>query len=197
MTTYTDVMVDCETTGTLPDRNALLQISAVRFNLKERTVDPEFFNQCLTIPPWRSWDQGTISWWNRQPQVLQSILQRAQPADKVINDFAEWAYPAGWLRFWSKPSHFDFMFLSSYFNDYGLANPFHYREAMDVNSFLRGIYYPNKPDDSIKTEMSGPAHDALNDTLWQLKHLFAHVDNVKEKVNATSQATLLNTDDKP
>jgi len=181
---YTDVMVDIETTGTMPDRHGILQISAVKFNLEEMTVDPEFFNVCMFNAPHRSWDQGTVAWWNRKPDVLKSIMQRAQPYQKAIGDFADWSYPAGHLRFWSKPSHFDFMFLSSYFNDAGLGNPFHYREAYDMHSYLRGLWFPEVPP-NLEVRVAGPAHDALNDTLWQLKTLFAHIQARKEKLSGS------------
>ena len=112
---YTDVMVDIETTGTMPDRGAILQLSAVKFNLQTREVDPNFFDRCLTIPPHRGWDEGTRTWWNQQkPSVLKGILQRAEPYRDVVQDFAKWAYQKPGLRFWAKPTTFDFMFTAAY-----------------------------------------------------------------------------------
>lgn len=179
---YTDVMIDLETTGTMPDRTAIIQISAVKFNLETREVDPNFFDRCLSIPPHRFWDQSTAAWWAKQkPSTLRDILARQEDPRIVITDFAKWAYQTPKLRFWSKPTTFDFMFLSSYFNDEGLANPFHYsmsnqvNYSNDLNSFLTGLHYPNKVPE-IAWTAGGSAHNALDDTLNQLKWLFDHLD---------------------
>lgn len=102
-------------------------------------------------------------------------MARQENSVAVINAFAEWCYPEGQMRFWSKPTTFDFMFLASYFEDNNLQNPFHYREATDLNSFLRGLYYPSNINE-IEVPFSGDAHNALADTLHQLKVLFAHLD---------------------
>lgn len=55
---YPDVMVDLETTGTSPDETAIIQISAVRFNLLTAEVDPNVFDMCLTMPPGRYWTKA-------------------------------------------------------------------------------------------------------------------------------------------
>lgn len=167
-------MVDLETTHTAPDRGGIIQIAAVKFNLQERTVDSDFFDRCLFVPNHRHWSESTRSWWHKQKkETLEGILTRAENPHTVIGDFADWAYPVHSLRFWSKPSHFDFMFLSSYFADCGIANPFSYREAMDMNSFLRGRYYPSSVPD-IDVPFTGDAHNALADTLHQLRILLVH-----------------------
>lgn len=169
----TDIMIDLETTGVNPDRNGILQISAVKFNLEARTVEPQVFNRCLMLPRWRSWDQGTAQWWKKQPEVLKSIIARGEEPKEVLKDLHDWVQPGGSLRFWSKPSHFDFMFLSSYFHDFNMKMPFCFRAATDMNSFLRGRYFPNSVPE-IEVKVDGPAHDAINDCYWQLKLLFEH-----------------------
>lgn len=176
---YTDVMIDIETTGLLPDRNAILQIAAVRFNLKENTVDGNVFNMCLEIPKHRSWDEGTRHWWSQQNQeTLKRIIEQRQDWKLVMTELCKWAAPAGSLRFWSKPSHFDYMFLSSYFHDADLPQMFSYREASDMNTFIRGLYKGLEvPDLGIKIEQSA-AHDALNDVFHQIELLMSHYNNV-------------------
>lgn len=170
---YTDVMVDVETTGKNSDRNAVIQISAVKFNLKEMTISPDFFDQCLDIPKHRFWDEDTRKWWAKQPDTLYDILGRARPWMEVITEFAQWCYPMGSLRFWSKPTHFDYNFLSSYFHDADLHHPFSYREATDMNSFLRGIYFP-EPVTKLDLPFDGIAHNAIDDTLHQIRELMTH-----------------------
>lgn len=179
---YTDMMVDIETTGLQPDRNAVIQIGAVKFNLEKRTVCPQTYKASLTIPPYRHWNQGTAAWWAGQPkEIMNEIITNQRPYAEVLEEFQQWSL--GGYRFWSKPSHFDFMFLASSFEDAGLANPFSYRVATDMNSFILGLYGGNEVPPEIEANVSvdGPAHDALNDCWYQLKTLFAHLENTDEK----------------
>jgi oligoribonuclease (3'-5' exoribonuclease) len=178
-----DVMVDLETTGTLPDRNAIIQVAAVQFNLLTGEVFAEnMFNRCMMMPPHRSWDEGTREWWARQDEnVYASIMSRAEFHKEVISDLVDWARPAGSLRFWSKPSHFDFNFLASYFHDEGYANPFEFRQANDMNSWIRSRYFPDAPPE-VPFTMDGSAHDALFDVLHQIKVLMWHYKNTKQQI---------------
>lgn len=186
-TYYTDIMIDIETTGLQPDRNAILQIGAVKFNLQERTVCPGFFNESLSMPAFRHWDRGTLEWWAKQPpEVYTNIVRRQRPFKDVMQEFQQWTLPSKALnpkngyRFWSKPTHFDYMFISSYFADCDLVNTFSYRDATDMNSYIRGLYAPQPVDMNFEKSIKhgGAAHDALNDIFYQLKVLFAHCDNV-------------------
>lgn len=171
---WTDIMVDLETGGLDPTRNPILQIAAVKFNYKTGAVCHDMFDMCLDIPHNRGWSESTREWWMKQRQdILIDILTRAQPWKMVIEAFARWSYPSGSLRFWSKPTHFDFTMLSSYFNDADIPNPFSYREATDMNSFLRGLFDPEaKPDERSFGPVEGAAHNALDDVLHQIKILF-------------------------
>ena len=181
MTIYTDVMIDIETTGLQPDRNAILQIGAVKFNLETRDVSPEFFDMSLTMPGFRHWDMGTRQWWSQQPaSVYNGIVARAKPYKEVMEELQQWVITTPNLRFWSKPTHFDFMFLSSYFSDCDLANPLNYRTAKDMNSFIQGLYGHDPVPEEIEKGVGqdGAAHNALNDCFYQMKVLFAHLDNV-------------------
>jgi hypothetical protein len=176
---FTDVMVDIETTGTMPDRNAMIQLSAVRFNLAEGTVDPDIFNRCLWIPTHRFWDEGTRRWWmDGKKDILRSIMDRMECPRVVLQDFIQWAGPTNSLRFWSKPSHFDFNFLSSYCHDLELTNPFSFREANDMNTFLRCLYFPERVP-SLDIPFEGEAHDAIWDVFHQIKTLLAHHQAVR------------------
>lgn len=179
MSTFPDAMIDIETTGTSPDRTAMIQVAGVRFNLYERTVDHHFFNRSLLMPPHRFWDEGTRQWWNQQKRgVLQGIMDAAEDPRQVLQDFTDWgAMGGGDATFWSKPTTFDFMFIQSYVKDYELAMPWSFRRANDMNSFLRALYFPN-PIPPTDIEFGGDAHNALFDVLHQIKELFWHADNV-------------------
>ena len=181
---FPDCMVDIETTSVQPDRGGILQIAAVKFNLKENTVSPDFFDMCLTIPRHRSWSEDTRNFWlNQKEEVLRDILMRAEPWQDVIKKFMDYAYPLNSLRFWSKPSHFDYNFISSYFYDLNEGPmPFHYREANDMNSFLRGLYWENGGKvPEVNLPFEGEVHNALYDTLHQVKVLLHHVHELKKE----------------
>lgn len=175
MNDFPDVMVDVETTGLRPDRAGMIQLAAVRFNLLNGTVDvSNMFNRCLALPPTRYWDEGTRSWWMKdKKQLLLSIMQRMEDPLTVMRDFVGWASPVNSLRFWSKPSHFDFNFVSSYCADLDVMNPFDFRQATDMRSYLRGLYQGREVP-VLDLPFEGDAHNALFDVLHQIKELVAH-----------------------
>lgn len=178
---YTDVMCDIETTGISPDRAAIIQIAAVRFNLETRQVDAgDMFNRCLAVPPTRSWDEGTREWWlGKNRAVLQNIMGRQEEHREVIEAFAKWAgyYHDQPLRMWGKPTHFDYSMLASYFREFEVMNPFHYRHAMDQNSFLRGLARTGEYQNfERQLEFVGDAHNAIFDCLHQIKVIFHALD---------------------
>ncbi|HQT78200.1 MAG TPA: 3'-5' exonuclease [Rhodopila sp.] len=175
MPEFTDVMVDLETTGLAPDFNAVIQISAVKFNLDTHAVDTNFFNQCLSIPPTRWWDEGTRQWWGKQPDVLRGIYARMRSPATVMAEFYEWARDQE-LRFWAKPLSFDFPFVQSYFREFGPAMPFDFRKGRDLRTFMAGIAYPFAPFPEASIPFEGSVHDAIFDTLHQLKILYAAMD---------------------
>ena len=175
---YPDVMVDIETTGTRPEMTAIIQIAAVKFSLAEGTVGHKFFDQSLMIPPSRFWDEGTREWWlSDKADILQGIYSRMRDPKTVLEEFVAWVNDerdfSQPLRFWSKPTSFDFAFISSYLHDFELGNPFHFREATDMNSWIRSRFFPeDAPPIEKELDFVGDAHNALQDTLHQVKVLF-------------------------
>jgi len=172
---FYDVMVDVETTGTQPEHTAMIQLAAVRFNLKARAIDTtSMFNRCLLIPAGRFWDEDTRQWWGQQKrEVLQDIYSRMEDPAKVMRDFVEWVGHPGAepLRFWAKPTTFDYSFVQSYCRQFDVMNPFHFRFATDMNSYIRGLAKdPSLP--TFKTDFQGDAHNALFDVINQIDAVF-------------------------
>jgi oligoribonuclease (3'-5' exoribonuclease) len=169
-------MVDVETTGNNFERNAIIQIAAVKWDYSTGRVSDDFFDRCLHIHPGREWDPETRGWWAKQGNVLHEIQSRAEDPYTVIRAFYEWLlkdWPVGrreGLQFWAKPISYDFSYIASYFRMFGLENPCHFRYANDVNSFIRGLHGST---DHITYEeelpMEGDAHNALFDVLHQIK----------------------------
>lgn len=170
-----DYMIDVETTGTHPEENALLQIAAVRFNRLTQRIDTNVFDRCLTVPPGRYWSESTRDWWMDKPNVLTPILNRAEDPALVMKAFWDWVAegPGVCPRvFWGKPTHFDYAFIGSYFRQFGLQQLFHYREAVDLNSYLLGKGHENRREYWKGITPIGDAHNALNDCFYQISAVF-------------------------
>ena len=185
MTEFPDIQIDIETTGLRPDRCAIIQIGAVKFNYENETVDGGFFNRSLTIPPHRHWDESTRQWWSKKANVYKDIMSRAEDPRIVMQDFVDWV---GYghsepLKFWAKPISFDSSFIESYPHDYDLQSPFSHRHATDLMSFIKGAR-GSMDVDSVYREvpMDGQIHNAIFDSLYQIKLLF-HVKSTLSKAN--------------
>lgn len=178
---FPDVMIDLETTGLCFDRNAIIQIAAVKFNLAERTIDTaSFFDKCLTIPPTRYWMESTRNWWLKRPDILQGLWARMEDHRQVLQDLYEWAGTDKVM--WGKPTHFDHSFLSSYYREFGQQIPFHFRTAENMNSFIRGRYFPASPPNwELDLPFQGEAHNGLHDCFHQIKVLFHVMDHTEGK----------------
>lgn len=185
-TRYLDVMVDIETTGTHPEHNAIIQIAAVRFNAVNQTVDAsDMFNRCLAVAPNRFWEESTRAFWQgKNLKVFQQIAASMEDPLTVLKAFQEWANKGRDaaldepLRFWGKPTSFDYSFMQSYFRQFNLHFPFHYRYARDMNSYLAGMLgNPDHPQ--IDVPFTGDQHNALHDVLHQIKTLFVAKEELK------------------
>lgn len=178
-------MVDCETTGTNPEVNGMIQLSAVKFDLATQSVQPfpEMFDRCLKLPPNRYFEEGTRQWWNKRSDVYRDITNRAEDPAAVMKDFVSWVglnNPKP-VRFWAKPTTFDWGFVASYLRQYDLPQPFHYRWAMDMNSFIRGLA-GDPTVESNYTPFTGTAHNALMDVLNQINQVFDAVGKYAPRV---------------
>jgi hypothetical protein len=173
----TDLMVDIETTGTDPYHTGMIQLAAIPFNYETGDIGQPF-NRCLELPANRFWDESTRRWWGEQKrEVLQGILDKAEDPAVVIKDFWEYVCRLGEVRFWSRGS-FDWWFVQSYMNQYGLPMPFHFAGARDLRSFQAGRFgEADEPNMSWLTH-PGDAHNALYDCVLQLKRLFSVRDGI-------------------
>lgn len=180
---YGDVMVDLETTGTTPGRHGILQIAAVRFDLLRGWIDGEVFQAQLTLPSHLHWDEATRRWWLHPDRVgtLKEITSSQEDWITVMKNFQAWV-GKGDPTFWAKPLSFDFPFLSAYFKDAGIHNPFHYRKASDVNSWIRARYWPRSPEHNEYTigDSGGTIHNALDDAFHQIKLLLTVAEHTRK-----------------
>jgi hypothetical protein len=170
---YPEVMIDLETTGTDPERTAIIQLSAVRFNLEEKAIDHNMFDKCLLIPGNRFWAEDTRDWWVQEcPDVLDKIWPRMQDPAGVLQAFGQWVgrdLNGTPPILWAKPTHFEYPFLQSYHRQYGQAMPFHYSEAQDLRSWCRARGQKNL---DRELPFNGVKHNAIHDVLHQISVLF-------------------------
>lgn len=167
-----DVMCDLETTGVSPDENAIIQIAAVRFNYETLEIGPAFCAS-LHIPYGRFWDEDTREWWMGHADVYSDIVKDARDPKQVWTEFANWCRQmegGAPQRLWAKPMHFEFPFLQSYGRMFNDPLPFHYRNAVDLNSFTRGLLKnPAAQPLDKNVPFVGNAHNAIDDVLHQIK----------------------------
>lgn len=182
---FQHIMCDIETTGVKPDRNHIIQICAVRFNLKTGEYDPNLFEVCLNpnTASWRNQDPSTMTWWQdpeRQP-IYDSIIEKSLDSKIAIQAFAHWLGKER-LVFWGNRNGFDYMFLQSYFADCGVPFPFKFWDSKDLLSYTEGLCnganVPFIKKNSL--EFIGQKHNAIDDTLHQLKYLL-HVEREVKK----------------
>jgi hypothetical protein len=176
MAQMTDMMVDIETMGTNPHLHGVIQLSAIKFNYETEEIGG-MFDRCPMPLPQRGWSDGTREFWmGKNRPVYESIIMRAEPAVPVWEDFLKFALedaPEGGFRFWGKPITFDFMFVADALESLGHANPFHFRYARDLNSFMAGLAGdPLHPDMESKVVNHGTAHLGLHDCAYQIDMLF-------------------------
>lgn len=180
--TFNNIMLDLETTGTRGDRHGILQIAAYRFGTNRNEIDPTPFNRCLRLPAWRSWSESTRQWWHKDGTmrgILHGLQQRAEDPKVVLEAFRDWLLESDDPTLWAKPTHFEWPFLQGYFEDFDVLLPLHYRYANDMNSFIRGIHFPDEVPDNLQAPMRGPAHDAGFDVLQQIETVWNHTDYAK------------------
>lgn len=172
-----DIMCDLETSGIDPTHSHIIQLSAVRFDIHTKQIHDRMFDQCLLPAPGRYWDESTRDWWMGEEKwpIYCQIASRMRPPEDVLREFQDWALeflPSPYLRLWAKPTSFEFPFISSYFKQYQLHMPFHYRYVVDLNSYVYGRGHTDIDDFWKDVEPVGTTHNALHDVLYQIRGAF-------------------------
>ena len=173
-----DIMIDLETLGTTADA-VIMSIGAVRFDLESGTVseceenrfycsvgiDSQVLHRRISIE--------TIDWWKQQPQKASNIFEE----DKVhltdaLYRLRDWAIPPGVaslpITAWSNGADFDLPMLSHAYAWMG------FKPAWEPYSARCYRTYKNLPGArTIKVERTGQHHNALDDAIYQARHLCA------------------------
>lgn len=140
---FRSVFMVMESTGTNTDRNAILEISAVKFDPVTGAFDENWFQQPVTMPPNRYWDERTRAYWNQNREEFDRLFSKGLPFEHVWPQFLAWCQPVDNLQLWCRPDRFVWNFLQSYCQDYRQTNPFAFYNVTDYGSFLKGLHHPN------------------------------------------------------
>lgn len=169
-------MVDIETTGLNPGRHAIIQLSAVPFDMKSRRIGTVFSDNYLLMPPWRSFDTDTLQWWLSKNRVVYNHICEHQgditsalgSFSAFVEDFKSVEQPNFWMR---RP--FDWMFVESYYKDFSMKCPFSYKHVIEMTSFMKGTALDDAMPVSDVRSPEGEAHNAYYDCKAQINLLFA------------------------
>lgn len=156
-TQYVPIMFDCETLGTTPNTTPVLQLALVSFDPKTFEAKDEFeiflpLNE--QIRKGRKPNPSTVEWWEKPERrdVLNYILQgvnAAKPMNEALLETYQWCMKQvngvkskGQVKtqFWAKPVGFDYPFLDGLYQEYQVPSPFHYREVMDMKTYVMSMF---------------------------------------------------------
>jgi hypothetical protein len=167
--------VDIETTGVDPSNNAIMQIGAAAYDFATGQIGPVFCVN-MSMPPKRYWDEDTRDWWRSQGQeVFDSVTCNPVHPRVGLQMFADWVNQNSSAInspvMIAKPTSFEQPFLASYFNEFEINNPFHFRDCICLNSFIRGLrrdLRAHPKDLEREVGFIGNAHNGLDDALFQI-----------------------------
>lgn len=138
-----DIFMVLESTGTNTDRNAILEIAAVRFDPVTGQFDENWFQGAVTMTYNRYWDERTRDYWQQNPEEYQRLHSQGLPFETVWQRFLAWCQPIDNLQLWCRPDRFVWNFIESYCLDYRQPNPFAFYNVTDYSSFVKGLHHPN------------------------------------------------------
>lgn len=175
-----DLMIDLETLGT-HNKAPIISIGAAWFDLESKTIGNTFY-ATLDVADQidskiRFADASTIKWWMSQGDAAKKVFKDdAHPTKDVLTSFAAWILnTAGASKGakatkkcfpWGNGSSFDITLMESIFKDYGIDCPWLFYNVMDFRTYRRFLC------DNKKVSKEGVNHNALDDSLSQIKFLF-------------------------
>jgi hypothetical protein len=169
MSTFTDVMIDIETTST-KNNACILSIGVVAFNLFS-TLDENNINSLELLIDKKSCDdihlhtcENTMKWWSIQkPEVRKRAFEdgpRLTIKDALVQ-LSEFCKKIKCKRYWSQGINFDYIVLENAYTQLNLSPVWKFwqlRDSRTIQHMLTDI--PSKPED---------AHDAISDCKHQIK----------------------------
>lgn len=165
-------MIDLESAGTGPDA-AILSIGAVFFDLSKCEIGPTFYKRVhlgTAVQRGGTMDPGTFLWWlGQSEQARNEVRFGGEPIDEVLQAFQQFvldnARPAD-VRPWGNAASFDVTIIGQSMERSGLAAPWRFFNERCFRT-VKAMYPKVEMD-----EREGTHHNALDDAIHQVKHLF-------------------------
>ena len=176
-----NIMIDLETLGTVPGCG-ILSIGAVSFDEKYKFYSTISRSSCSSLGLHE--DPDTMVWWNRQSkEAKEEAFSGITPIKGALMDFALWYSRTeldardGKAFIWSNGADFDLPILRYAYRAVGLTPPW--------TAYRGRCYrtYKNLPENKgIKgEEIAGTKHNALDDAIFQARHMTKLIANRKER----------------
>jgi len=173
---YKDIMLDLETFGT--GQNALVvSIGAVLFDRSTATLGPGFYanlNLQQMIDAGFRIDASTLEFWLKQGDAARDKLF-TNPLDvfTTLMGFAQFVTDDNEggvcreTRVWGNGSRFDNALLGNVYQRLGLVEPWGFFNDRCYRTFKN----ENDPEKRLLPNNVGTAHNALDDAIFQARHL--------------------------
>jgi len=181
-------MIDIETTGLNPYKHAITSLAAVAFtpgNYADINHAKHDLHFKLELPAKTAWDSDTVQWrHNHHVDTREADLDFKSLKEFFIGfenslTLSDTAIPI----VWAKPTLFDIGFLNNYYDEFGneMPLPWHWRDVVDVNSYIRGLGEEPYADSLYKQARQavsfGQSHDALYDCKLQIALIWAALES--------------------
>lgn len=169
-----DLMIDLETAG-LPPTGALMSIGACFFDMKTCTIGPTFsrtINLATAVRDGGTMDPGTIIWWLGQNETARrNVMFSTYDIRQVLTEFAAFIAEHSSVKEvkpWGNGSSFDLTLLNGAYRRAGIDTPWKFwneRCFRTINAMYPSVEYNVE-------EKGDAAHTALDDAIFQARHLF-------------------------
>ena len=172
-----NMMLDLETLSTNHDA-PVVSIGAVFFNeygIKETFYRVLDLNE-QTKNGRRPIDPQTMMWWMSQPKDVQRVFKEETiPVLEALNQLSTFFNTYEKVKIWARPVTFDVTVMENLYRDFGLTEPWTYRDPRDMKTFLKY----NAQKGHRRPKMEGVAHNALDDAVSQAKEVISVLNSNK------------------
>lgn len=180
---FPDVMLDLEAAGVRPTA-PILAIGAVSFDMRELKLGDRFYvnvdlQSCLDNGA--VIEAGTFLWWLSQSDDARKAITTGQKRhiNEALHQFASFLHdkcaPQKDVRVWGCGSDFDCVLTREHYSRAGLETPWMFWNSRCFRT-LKGLYPNVEP-----APRTGTHHNALDDAIYQVEHLFAIRRTLREK----------------
>lgn len=169
-----DVMCDLETMGTRPDA-PIVAIGAATFDVDTYTIGKHFYVRVdlqSCVDQGARMDPSTVLWWMQQSDDARREITSGQrmPISQALVSLDKWlrenSGPETATKIWGNGSDFDCVILKEHYLRVGLEPPWRFWNSRCFRTIA--ARYANIE----KGERKGMHHNALDDAIFQIEHLF-------------------------